>query len=292
MRYLENRSSTFNEAVRASRSAINQAYKLAPFVVILGIILFLLVIITSIWFSGLRMAVIVILVLVAPLIIFSKTDNYAESIFALVVGLLTAFTVEWSWTNFTIFFLAWVGFSLIAVLIWSLKLAAKDQVLYREAAISIDLSQSDAIEKQLRSIARSVPSGTLGPIERANAIRIMAFRKIPIDSMKYMLELVQILTTLSNLDVKPVTLFLIDLSKTLDLKIGPGYVSQIDEVLDIYRGLPVSLDEFIQAFMNTRRLIISGKLDWNTYLNLFRSGLEKGFLPEEIYDYMNEQSQE
>jgi hypothetical protein len=63
--------------------------------------------------------------------------------------------------------------------------------------------------------------------------------------MKYMLESVQILTTRSNLDVKSVTLFHIDLSKTLDLKLGLGYIKQIDEILDIYRGMPVSLDEFI-----------------------------------------------
>jgi len=52
--------------------------------------------------------------------------------------------------------------------------------------------------------------------------------------------------------------------------------------------MPVSLEEFIKSFINTRRLIISGKMDWDTYLTLFRSGLEKGFLPEEIYEYMQE----
>ncbi len=86
-------------------------------------------------------------------------------------------------------------------------MAAKDQVIYREAAIYIDVLRSDDIEKQLRNMADSVTNGTLGPIEKANAIRIMAFRKIPIDSMKYMLELVQILTTLANLDAKSITLF-------------------------------------------------------------------------------------
>ena len=283
---MKQESSTLNEAFRSLRSTIYHAYKLAPAVVILGLLLFFLLISLSFWFSGLIMAQVVVLVLVPPLIIYIKTDNYAESIFTLVAGLLTAFTVNWTWNNFSLFLLVWVSFSLLAVLIWSIKMAAKDQVIYREAAIYIDVFRSYDIEKQLRNMADSVTGGTLGPIEKANAIRIMAFRKIPIDSMKYMLEWVQILTTLANLDAKSITLFLIDLSKALDLKPGPGYSGQIDKILDIYRGTPVSLEEFIQSFMNTRRLIISGELDSVNYLKLLRLGLERGFSPEEIYDYI------
>ena len=87
----------------AFRSVINHSYQLAPFAVILLLFISLSIIFASIWLSGLRIAIVIILVLVPPLIIFTKTDNYAEAIFALVAGLLTALTITWSWANFVSF---------------------------------------------------------------------------------------------------------------------------------------------------------------------------------------------
>ena len=48
-------------------------------------------------------------------------------------------------------------------------------------------------------------------------------------------------------------IFLIDLSKTLDLKLGPGYIKQIDKILDIYQGMPVSLDACLVLYKYFRK---------------------------------------
>jgi hypothetical protein len=113
--------------------------------------------------------------------IYGKTNDYGEASLALVAGLLTAFTVEWTQYLFVLFTVTWVGFSAFAALLQSVKLAAEAEDIYRQAAISIDSTRTKEIEKQLREITKTNTLRTLGPIEEARVMLILAFHKLPLE---------------------------------------------------------------------------------------------------------------
>ncbi|WP_461459463.1 hypothetical protein [Methanothrix sp.] len=123
-----------------------------------------------------------------------------------------------------------------------------------------------------------------GPVEKADAIKIMAFRKIPIDSMQYVLEIIQIFVGITRLDAKTITLFLVDLTRVLNIEPGPELRIKIDNIFELYRDAPVSDEEFIEAFSNTKHFAVSGQIGPDEYLSLLISGLKTGRSPVEMND--------
>lgn len=285
---MTDQSNTFNNALQALRNVLNAAYGLAPATVIVGLILAAILIFASLYFVELMMGSIILLIFLISIVVYAASNNYGEAALALMAGLLAAFTVEWTWNKYVVFLLALLGFLFFILLSWSIKLAAKNESLYLQAAIYIDTAKSKEIEKQLRKLANEIPAKKLGPIDKADAIRIMAFRKIPIESMKFMLGTIEIISAITDLDVKSVTLFMIDLTKALNIDIGQNLQKEIDKIFNFYRDAPISHEEFIQAFKSSRRLVISEKINPASYLLLLKSGLTKGIPPEEISEYIQE----
>lgn len=285
---MKDESNTFNKAWQALCNVLSAAYGLAPAVVIVGLILVGLMIFVSLYFVEIMMGTIIILIFLISLVVYAASNNYGEATLALMAGLLAAFTVEWTWNKYVVFLITLISFLFFILLTSSIKLAAKNESLYLQAAIYIDVARSKEIERQLRKLANEVSAKKLGPVDKADAIRIMAFRKVPIESMKHMLGTIEIISGITNQDAKSVTLFLIDLSKTLGITPGPDFQKEIDKIFNLYRDAPISYEEFIQAFKNSKRLVISNKIDPGTYLLLLKIGLTKGVSPEEISDFIHE----
>ncbi len=282
------KSNSFNEALRALQNTLNAAYQLAHAVVITGIILSVIVAYVSLFFIEILQGFNVILIIIISVLIYYETNNYGEAALALMAGLLAAFTVDWTWNKSLVFMMALLGFLLFILLIGSIKLAAKSEAIYLDAAIYIDVNRAKEIAEQLKKVSDSTPTKKLGPIDKAEAIRIMAFRKISIDSMNYMLKMIDIISVIANIDAKFATLFLITLSRIFDIAPGPSFESKIDEILNFYRESPISREEFVKSFMNSKSLVIFGKVDLPTYRLMLRAGLENGVEPEEIYNYIQE----
>jgi len=282
------KSNSFNEALKALKNALNAAYQLAPAVVVIGLILAAIVAYVSLFFIEVLQGLIIILIIFISALVYYKSNNYGEAALSLVVGLLAAFTVDWTWNKSFVFMMALLGFLLFVLLIGSIKLAAKNEDIYLDAAIYIDVNRAKETAQKLRKISDSTPTKKLGPIDKAEAIRIMAFRKISTDSMNYMLKTIDIITGITNLDAKYVTLFLISLSKAFNVIPGPSYEREIDKIFSFYRIIPVSRDEFIQAFMNSRSLLISGKVDPSRYRLLLKESLENDVSPEDTLDFIQE----
>jgi hypothetical protein len=183
---------------------------------------------------------------------------------------------------------ALLGFWLFILLIGSIKLAAKNEDIYLQAAIYVDVNTAKETAQKLRKISDSTPTKKLGLFEKAEAIRIMAFRKISTDSMSDMLKAIDIIIVITNLDAKYVTLFLISISKAFNVAPGPSYERGMSEIFDFYLNAPVSREEFIQAFMNSKGLVISGEVDQSTYRMLLRESLVKGIEPGDTIDFIRE----
>ena len=275
---------TLNESLKALRNLILAAYNLAPAVVITGLLLAAIVFVASLFFVEIKMGSIILLIIIISIIVYAISRNYGEATVALMAGLLAAFTVEWTWNKYVVFMMALLGFLFFVLLIESIRIAATNESLYREAALYVSVSRYKEIEKQLIIISKSIPDKLLGPVERADAIKIMAFRKIPIESMQYMLEIIQIFVGITRLDVKTITLFLVDLTRVLHIELGPNLKTRIDNIFELYRDAPVSDEEFIAAFSNTKHFVVSGQIGPDEYLSLLISGLKKGLSPVEMND--------
>jgi hypothetical protein len=275
---------TLNESFKALRNSILAAYNLAPAVVITVLFLAAIVFVASLFFVEIKIGSIILLIIVISVIVYAISNNYGEATVALMAGLLAAFTVEWTWNKYFVFMLALIGFLSFVLLIWSLRIFATNESLYREAALYVNVSHYNEVENRLIKISKSVPDKLLGPIERADAIKIMAFRKIPIESMQNMLQIIQTFVGITRLDVKAITLFLVDLTRVLDIELGPNLKIEIDNIFELYRDAPVSDEEFIQTFSNTKHFIVSGQIGPDEYLLLLISGLKKGLSPIEMND--------
>ena len=251
---------TINESFKALRNLISSAYSLAPAVVITGLLLAAIVFVTSLFFVEIKMGSIILLIIIISIIVYALSKNYGEATVALMAGLLAAFTVEWTWNKYVVFMMALLGFLFFVLLIGSIRIAATNESLYREAALYVSVSNYKEVEKQLVKISKSIPDKLLGPVERADAIKIMVFRKIPTESMQYMLAIIQTFVGITRLDAKTITQFLVDLTRVLNLEIGPNLRKKIDDIFELYRDAPVSDEEFIAAFSNTKHFVISGQM--------------------------------
>jgi hypothetical protein len=104
----------------------------------------------------------------------NKSNNYGEAALALMAGLLAAFTVDWTWNKSLVFMTALLGFLLFILLIGSIKLAAKNEDIYLQAAIYVDVNTTKETAQKLRKMSDNTPTKKLGLFEKAEAIRIMA----------------------------------------------------------------------------------------------------------------------
>jgi membrane glycosyltransferase len=175
---VSNKSNSTNEALRALQNAFNAAYQLAPAIVVIGIILAATVAYASLFFIEILQGFIIILIIITSVLVYYKSNNYGEATLALMAGLLAAFTVDWTWNKSLVFMTALLGFWLFILLIGSIRLAAKNEEIYLQAAIYIDINTAKETAQKLRKISDCTPTKKLGLFEKAEAIRIMAFRKI------------------------------------------------------------------------------------------------------------------
>lgn len=275
-----------HDSIRELRSTAQAANKLVPGCVLVTILLAAGVVVVALLSVQLMMAVIILVVLFSSIGVYSQAKNYGEAALALVAGLLTAFTVEWTAGRFIVFIMAWISLSLAALLISSVRLAAAVQEIYFDAAQKIDPQKPGSVQVQLEEIGKDKFIRMLGPIERAEVIRLFAFRQLPIPSMQYALRAVEMLSTVTRVDHRSVADFVIDIYKMFKSTPGPRYQALLDKIYAIIRASPVSPSEFILAFRGSRHLALSGALDPDTYFTDLTAALEGGVPPEQVYEHL------
>ncbi len=230
----------------------------------------------------------VLVVLFVSIIIYIKSKNYGEAALSLVAGLLTVFTVDWTSKRFIVFIVSWLGFTFISLMISSVRLAAQEEEIYRQASINISAGTDKykKIEKDLKQIAKNLDIGVFGPIERAEIIRLLCFKKIPIDEIPFALRAVATISVITKVDYKTVSMFVADIYKILDISSTYGYNWVLDKIYLMIRETPVPPQEFIEAFERSRRLIFSKKVKIENYFEILSSGLELGVSIEDINEYI------
>lgn len=264
------------------------------------IILFSLLVLVSIFFfKQMMMSVVALLVLTVALVMYGKIANYGEAALALIAGLLTALAIPWTIDKFIIFVTIWIVFTIFVFLISSIKIASKAQHIYRHAAVMIDHKDYQNIEGQLRKASSSTPRGMLGPLERAESIRLLAFRKYPIQLMKSALATVETLSVATQVGYKKITVFISDLYMMVahitgqhEQEINQQFKKLVVLVMNIICDTPASPEEFFSTFQQTRWFVISGRLEPIPYLQDLYNAFNKGFSPDDIVEKMNKKYKE
>lgn len=277
---------SLNESVKALSATIKAAYDLAPLAVIAGAFLTAAVVWVTLQWAPLMMGTASLLVVVVSLCIFATRGNFGEAMLSLVGGLLTIFAFEWTPARYVAFMTAWMGFAFAALLIASVKLAAQAEDIYRMASLRLvdNPDKHSAIERQLRQIGASISLNMLGPIELAEIIRVLAFRRLPLELFGPCLNAVGTLSVVTKCDIKIIAIFVADFLLAFPLESDADARRWVDTLYDVMKDSPVPPEEFFAAFESSRRLLVSQRASPIAFLNGLRDCLISGVSPNDVYD--------
>lgn len=272
--------------VVALKGAILAANNLVPGIVPAFFLTAAIVIVVSLLSSTFMVAITILVVFFAAVFVYFKSNDYAQALLALVVGLLTSFTVNWTVGRFIAFLMAWVGLLTLIGLITSVKLAARAEAIYTFAAQFVAFDDKVAARKKLEEISKDRRVPALGPIERAEVVRLCAIRGLPLDVMVYALRGTAILSVTGDINYKATADLVASLYAVTHETQEQEWDRLLDEVYLAMHGSGASPDEFVAIFNTNRRIILSGRMDLPTYLARLREGILQGVPTEEMYEHM------
>jgi len=278
---------TLINSIKILSATVKSLYSLAPAVVFVGIILFWLFINTTFQLSDtIIMAVVVLIIVFTSLLISLKYHLNGEALLGLTAGLLTAFTVSWNVNRFILFLIAWFVFFGFIALFWSIKMAAELQQIIRQSSIWTDDSDVNVTENRLNSIIKNSNLQLLDRISAAKSLRILVFRKLPLEITSKTLKSIEMFSSVTGLDYLEITIFYADLYRILDKKQKYDFFAQIDLIFDSLRSTPASPEDFLISLGNSLGLIRSNSLSVESYLHLIEAGFDNGIAPNQMYDYL------
>jgi hypothetical protein len=283
-------SKSFYEVWKTFGATVRSLYKMAPCLVIVLSAVILAVTWISIHSSKLMLGTVLLVVWGVAVVVYASTQNYGEASLALVAGLLTAYSVTWNPPRYIAFIAIWSGFSFVALIISSIKIASNVESIYREASLNMADSTLDSlgIEQRLKAIGDSSNKISLGPVERAEVIRIFAFRKLPIAVMEGGLKSVGMLSIITGIESKPIANFFADVYRIF----GASTTAEGEMILEVIhqtiRQCAAPPVDFISAFEHSRRLVLTRSIDAPTYFAELRVALDAGVAPEAMTEYLSD----
>ena len=230
-----------------------------------------------------------ILVVFTALLVFTQRNSFGDATLSLVGGLLTVLRTEWTTGLYISFIVAWLGFALIAFLISSIKLAAQQEDIIKSIAIKMSESNNDIqiLEEKLENLTKLSESRMLSPLQRAEVIQLLAFRKVSLELFPQLLNSVEILSTITKIDIKEITTFLVDFSKIFKIKSEEESKILLDKLYQIIRDTPVPPQEFFEAFAVSRRILLQETVSPEQFLEGLRQHLEIGVAPKDMYSELH-----
>ncbi|WP_341731859.1 hypothetical protein [Microcoleus sp. EPA2] len=281
-------TSTSQESLRAAVfQLVNAAYKVAPGLVIVGILLAVLIISITLLFSPLRLASLILLVVFTALLIFIQRESFGDATLSLVGGLLTVLRTEWTINLYITFCVAWLGFALMVFLISSIKLATRQEDILKSSAIALSESSNsdiDTLEKELNTLVKSSENKILSPIQRAEVIQLLVFRKAPKKMLPQLLKSVEKIFTITKVDLNLITTSLVDLFKMKKVESEQESIFLLDRLYKIIKDTPVAPQDFFEVFVASRRLLLQKTVSPIEFLNKLSEYLEIGVAPKDMYN--------
>jgi hypothetical protein len=282
------------QSFRALASAVKALYGAAPAVVIVGALLTVGVVAVAAQAGPLMVTVILIIVLLVSIVVYGTTQSYGEAALALAAGLLSVYSVDWTVPRFIGFVGVWFAFSAAALLIASVRMHAEVEATYLQGAFALgdpsDTASIKQAERTLRAIGEKYRDrgGGLNPVERAQILRMFAFRRIPLSVMPSGLSAVGTLSTATYTEPLLVAKFVTDVTKAIEGTQADHLEESLVLLVSTIRDCAAAPEEFFRAFESGRHLLLGGVLPIGAFLSQIRSALEAGVPPEEIGEYVGE----
>jgi hypothetical protein len=150
-----------------------------------------------------------------------------------------------------------------------------------------ETSDSFLIEKELKAIGGTDSKVSLGPIERAEVIRVFAFRKLPLSVMGAGLKSVGMLSVITEIESKVVANFIADVYKIFGATSavqGEMIMGIMHETIKLSAAPP---GDFMKAFEHSRRLVLTRSVDAPSYFAELQLALDAGVAPEMMGEYLS-----
>lgn len=225
-----------------------------------------------------------VVIFLSTIAVYFKSKNYGEAVLALSAGLFTVYTVTWTTSLFISFIVVWVMFTIVVFLASSIRLSSTIQSIYMEATFAIkNLQLSDKeCEKQLQAISYNLKDSIMGPVEKAETLRVFAYRKISLSDMKIGIKWVNIyfsLTRISYLTLADFVAVVIKNASIINQTITGDMV--FEHIYSGMRNAPVTPQEYIETFQQTRHLLIRNK-NIVLYFDALNTYFDSGTSPNDI----------
>lgn len=287
---------TVSELLRAMRAAFVALYEIAAQTAVIGTLLAATFVWLTLWWSPLMTASAIIMVVLLALAIFATRGNFGEALLSLAGGLFMVFAYEWTPERYIAYAVAWVGFAVFSGLIASFKFATGIEKLAKLTAIRVAGPMAttnqvrNAQETILQLMRPNSTSAVLDAIERMKIMRTFAFRDLPLSQFPAGVRTAESLATIMDCDFQRLARFVADFL----IAEAPADDNEATIVLvRLYRQIqttPVPPEEFLTAFENSRRLVVSGVVQPTRFLELLCDCLTRGVGVDDICEEIRKTS--
>ncbi|MGZ2372056.1 hypothetical protein ACXR6G_19970 [Ancylomarina sp. YFZ004] len=217
-----------------------------------------------------------ILISFVSILIYSKNNNYAETLLSFMLGVLTIFTITWDSYTSKLFVGFYVSVNVIIFYLSTIKLSMKVETELTTAASYIDLKNHKHTYKQLSRISkRNTKYSMLGSLERAESIKFLAYMKVPINEIEESIQNIELIKVVYQLELKSSC----DFFKTLYfIKCRSNSFFNITNLLDLIvaKRLPLMPAEFLTILNQTKKEIIQNSFSLNEYLAIIDESVING----------------
>jgi len=230
-------------------------------------------------------ATVLVLVFIASAAIFLRTRSYTEAFLTLIVGLLPALSMTWGPAQFWVFVGGYGLLTAFCLLAASVRIAKDAESIYIQAANFAMQQDRNASKESLEKLVKQAKTQTLGPIERAECVRMLVYRNFPLKQVPAALESIErfsVITGLSHCDVASYLVILYPLADAANI----GY-SRLDDLFYMaLRDSAATPEEFFEAVRVTRNLVLSRRMQLDRYLERLSGLLGLGLGSDELRQRM------
>ena len=272
---------SLSNALRSLRGLLLSLYKLFPAA---AIAFLLLVLALGFVISKSELAAqgtVLVLVFIASAAIFLRTHSYTEAFLTLIVGLLPALSMTWGAAQFWVFVGGYGLLTAFCLLTASVRIASSAESIYIQAANFAKQQDSHASKNSLEKLVKQAKVTILGPIARAESVRMLVYRNFPLKQIPAALESIErfsVITGLSHTDVASHLVILYPIASAT----GVGFSRLDDLFYTALRDSAATPEEFFEAVRVTRSLVLSRQMDLDEYLKKLSELLGLGLSPDGI----------
>jgi hypothetical protein len=217
-----------------------------------------------------------VLISFVSILIYSRNNNYAETLLSFMLGVLTIFTISWDGYTSKLFIGFYVSVNIIIFFLTSIKLASKVETELTAAASFINLKEHKSTYLKLNKLSKiDTQYNMLGGVERAETIKFLAFTKVPMEEMVESIKNIELINVVFQLDLKSSC----DFFKTLYfIKKRSNSLFNITNLLDLIvaKRLPLMPEEFFAVLNQTKKEIIQNEFSMVKYLDLIDESVFNG----------------